>query len=774
MHNLRVPVYIWNDRAGNVYGVPLDSHGNHFPVNEGACGSDPDSVLRQLKESLRITYAELSRQGEYPDTSKSPEYEIRTIKISVRASYERDDRDYPLGEKIELKLPVLIGKEENGMLRCSMPYMGLNFGCFKDDNLRTIVSEKFREEIIYGTPEEILLQNHIEGGAIRYVSFPIKTPGTYRKPDRYPYLEKLARPVLARLQRGGSSAYKREKEVHELISTLEQGARNIVLLGPEGVGKSTVLNAAVKQLERRKNESETDIFVKRRFWRSTGANLISGTKYLGEWQAQLENVIAELAGFDGVLCIDNLAELAKLGGEPEESLAAFLVPYLESGAVRIIGEASPGELEALRLRNSDFIELFRVVAIDPLSQKDASEALEELAVNIVREKGAVSSCTISPELPSQLVRLFKRFKPYQPLPGGAAVFLRNFLGKSLKSGKESIGTRELYDAFIGETGLPRRLLIDSKTLTFEEVESHFKSRIIGQDEPCAHAAEAVIAYKTAMNHPDRPIRSMLFCGPSGVGKTQLAKTMSEYLFGGLDAKKRDNVRKFGQKPRLFRLDMSEYMHPWSASRLIEMDDGSPSPLIRHARKEPFSVILFDEIEKAAPEVFDLLLGLLDEGRLSDRIGRTTFFRSTIIIMTSNLGGGHSSVGFSHTDDPDARKSNLDSQKFMKAVRDFFRPEFFNRIDVVAPFAPLDRISCRKIVELELARLEKREGLANRKLRFVPSAELIDELLKKGFDPRYGARPLQRTIESTVLPRIAEMLSEIDAGRFEDAFFVKRI
>jgi ATP-dependent Clp protease ATP-binding subunit ClpC len=196
--------------------------------------------------------------------------------------------------------------------------------------------------------------------------------------------------------------------------------------------------------------------------------------------------------------------------------------------------------------------------------------------------------------------------------------------------------------------------------------------------------------------------------------------------------------------------MSEYASPWAAERLLAKDDGTPSDFVENVRQQPFVVVLLDEIEKAAAPVFDMLLGVLDEGRLTDRNGRTTIFRSAIVILTSNLGAAtRSSIGF----DPAA------AQGYAKAVQDFFRPELFNRIDAVVSFGPLDATVCRSIVRKEIGEIALREGLKRAGVRLRASDALVDQLVAAGFDPRYGARPLQRTLETRLVTHLSRFLLE---------------
>ncbi len=292
---------------------------------------------------------------------------------------------------------------------------------------------------------------------------------------------------------------------------------------------------------------------------------------------------------------------------------------------------------------------------------------------------------------------------------------------------------------MARTGLPELFLRDDLPLALDDCMAAFRREVVGQDDACRAAANVVVTFKAGLNDPQRPLGVLLFCGPTGVGKTQMAKALSRYLFGHGNA-----------KDRLVRLDMSEYAGYDAAERLIGRQDGRPSELIKKLRRQPFTVLLLDEIEKAAPEVFDVLLGVFDEGRLTDPYGRTTTFRSALIVMTSNLGATRQDPpGF----DPAA------GPNYEGVAQAFFRPEFFNRIDAVVDFEPLSRATICAITRKELAEITEREGLVKAELRLTWSDRLVERLAAVGFDPRYGARPLQRAIEARVVAPLARWLVE---------------
>ena len=290
--------------------------------------------------------------------------------------------------------------------------------------------------------------------------------------------------------------------------------------------------------------------------------------------------------------------------------------------------------------------------------------------------------------------------------------------------------------FSRETGLPLNLLRDEDRLPVSEIQDFFTQRIIGQDEACGAVTRLVSTFKAGLNDPDRPLGVLLFCGPTGVGKTEMAKAVSKCFFGAGE-----------DQDRLVRLDMSEYGGPGASYRLLGTQ-ASPGELVKRVRQQPFTVVLLDEVEKAHPDVFDLLLGVFDEGRLTDPWGRVTTFRSTIIIMTSNLGvSALRPIGFNQSKTP----------SYSAEVMSFFRPEFFNRIDSVVSFDPLGEESIKCIARLELGALANREGIARRGLKLRWTDEVVEHLAALGYDARYGARPLKRTIEEQIVVPLARYL-----------------
>jgi ATP-dependent Clp protease ATP-binding subunit ClpC len=419
-------------------------------------------------------------------------------------------------------------------------------------------------------------------------------------------------------------------------------------------------------------------------------------------------------------------------------LASFLVPYLQRGEIRVVAEATQSELDACRRLLPNFVSLFQVVHLE--------EFTEDKALTILTRIAESSSQNFKVEYAANVInlvyRIFARFMPYQKFPSKIPQFSVQIFEKAAKEKRKEITKDDVIENFLKLTGLPELFLRDEITLDLADVISQFEREVIGQPIACQQVANIVTTFKAGLNDTKRPLGVFLFAGPTGVGKTELAKTLARFFFGA-EGKTEEKI---------VRLDMSEYSLGGSASRLLTKSDGEPSDLIQKIREKPFSVVLFDEVEKADAQVFDVLLGLFDEGRLTDRFGRVTNFTSSVIILTSNLGSerfAKGDIGFSES-------GNSSSDKDIKA---FFRPEFFNRLDNVVQFQPLSKNTVEQITEKELLSISKREGLLSKQIKLLWTKEVTDILSAKGFDKRYGARPLQRTIETLLTSPLAKFLLE---------------
>jgi ATP-dependent Clp protease ATP-binding subunit ClpC len=382
-----------------------------------------------------------------------------------------------------------------------------------------------------------------------------------------------------------------------------------------------------------------------------------------------------------------------------------------------------------------FADLFQIVKLPEFTREKALSILNTITAARVRNNAA----QVERGVTNLVYRLFSRFMPYQTFPGPTTRFLTDLFEQKIGHIRAvNITTDSVIEKFVKQTGLPEIFLRDEFPLALADVVSDLESQVIGQPNACQTVANVVTTFKAGLNDPQRPLGVLLFVGQTGVGKTELAKALSRFFYG------------HGEKAeeRLIRLDMSEYSLPGSAWRLLTNSDGQPSELIQKVRQQPFCVVLFDEIEKADSAVFDVLLSLFDEGRLTDRFGRVTNFRSAVIIMTSNLGaekfGG---IGFGEHAAP----------SYEREAQTFFRPEFFNRLDFIVRFNPLNHQSLLQITEKELRSIARREGLESKGIKLVWTTKLVEFLAERGFDARYGARPLQRTIETIITAPLAKFI-----------------
>lgn len=742
MPTIKIPVAVWEDDQGLITASTLEAHG-------GAPVTTVDATQSGALGQLKAYFQWCVRSQDIVLTSDFLEPVLFHVAVEVRPEYRSGDRDrpYPCEDTVLLNLPCVRGRTQGGILCCCVPTLGLGFYCYDSDALRGMVVERVRSALEGHTPKQIA--QFLPPKAIRLEQVLIKVPSARRRAEAAqqapPTLDQIAQPVGAPgFRRAYSAAYERDAEVTQLAARLRARSGSVLLVGEEGVGRTTLLVNAVRAIERQRpsqDEEDSHRTAKHRFWHTTASCLVAGMRYLGQWQERCEHVIDELAEIDGVLCVDSLVDLIRQGGgDPTAGIAAFFLPYLESGRLRIVAEATPAELEACRRLLPGLVHAFELVQVEELPLPKARSAVKQAASVLAQD----ARLEIEEQVPDTLVRLFRRFVPYQPLPGSATGLLRRLVDRAVQQRRRRIDVDRVVEQFTRQTGLPELFLDDNLPLQFDDVCRELQKQVIGQDDACLTVARLISTFKAGLNDPRRPLGTLLFCGPTGVGKTQLAKTAGDYLFGHGDA-----------SGRLVRLDMSEYSAPWAAERLILKPDGTPSDFVSRVRNQPFVVVLFDEIEKACFEVFDMLLGLLDEGRLTDRYGRTTWFRTAVVIMTSNLGSNREqSVGF----------SEASGDAYQREVRDFFRPEFFNRLDGLVTFRPLSREVCLAITRKELSELGRREGIAKRRLQLEFAEPLVEQLVDEGFDARYGARPLQRAIEKRVVGPLSRLLAANPAVR----------
>ena len=534
----------------------------------------------------------------------------------------------------------------------------------------------------------------------------------------------------------GHPLFERDALVSQLARRLTgPGLQSVLLVGPSGVGKSAI----VHELARRAVEFG---LAGSTIWSTRGSSLVAGMTGCGMWQQRCQDLVTEARQTQAVVHLHNLIELREVGkgGGNTTGVAAMLRPSLMRGDLRAIAECTPEQLALIERDEPQLIESFTVLNVDPPTESATREILRRFAIHESARRSPAA--TLSAAALDELDRLHRRYATYSAAPGRQLRFLSNLL-EDCREPRE-LTPVDVVTAFSHETGLPLFMLDDQTPLDLQRTRDWFTARILGQPEPINLVADLLAAVKSGLTRRGKPIAGLLFIGPTGVGKTETARALAEFLYRDPD--------------RMIRIDMSEYADIAAVDRLIGGSCSTPGLLTQKVRDQPFMVVLLDEFEKGHPRLFDLLLQVLGEGRLTDAGGRLADFTNTVVIMTSNLGAeSFRGGGFGFQTGDASERSIAAGQHFQREVQRFLRPELFNRIDQIVPFAPLSRDSIREIGRREIMKLTGRIGLKSRQVRFEVTPEALDRLTENGYDPRYGARPLKREIERRLTAVLAERL-----------------
>lgn len=529
-----------------------------------------------------------------------------------------------------------------------------------------------------------------------------------------------------------NAAYETEKQTAVLAEIFRaKQAGSVLLIGAAGVGKTAIFHEMV----RRRTDfglSETE------FWATSGARLIAGQTGFGMWQERCQRMIAEAKKRRAILHLGNLIELTEVGKSDAstQGIASFLRPKIARGEITTVAECTPEQLPLLERRDPQLLAAFQQIKIEEPDRQTSLKILAAVAAEFndgAAKKHLAAIKTVD--------ALHRRFSTYSAFPGRPVRFTRNILRE--KNRPDALSAAEIYKAFSNETGLPEMLLNDDIKLDLDETAEFFAGKVIGQNAAVRLITNLIATVKAKLTRPQKPIASLLFIGPTGVGKTELTKSLAEFFFS--DA------------ARLIRFDMSEFSNALAVQRLIGGTGEAEGLLTARVREQPFSVVLLDEFEKADASFFDLLLQILGEGRLTDARGRVADFTNSIIVMTSNLGASEFQRGKSGFVN-DARSRTAAVKHFDSAVRAFLRPEIYNRLDRIVPFAPLDEKTVRQIARLEIEKLKRRDGLRFRSVKLEIGDAVLNHLATTGYDIRYGARPLKRAVERELLAPLAAELN----------------
>lgn len=631
------------------------------------------------------------------------------------------------------------------------------------------------------------------------------------KTEKTSVLSAYSDDITARAMRGEIDPITgRNAEIQRIIQILcRRTKNNPVLIGDPGVGKTAIIEGLAQRLVKR---DVPDFLHEKRILTLDLTGMIAGTKFRGEFEERLKGVIDELTEHgDTILFIDELHTIVGAGNsEGSNDASNILKPALARGRVQVIGATTQDEYRRYIEKDAALERRFQPVTVREPSIEEAKQILfglrdrYELHHDVTITDGAVEAAVDMSAryitdrfLPDKAIDLMDeaaskvRITRSEKRPDTVSLELKlerlvrekesevkkqNFetagtIKKeedAVRSELESIrrawegksGTRaakvtedEIAEIVSEWTGIPLSRMTESEADKYLKLEEILRSRVIGQDEAISSVSRALRRARAGLKEPHRPIGSFLFIGPTGVGKTELSKALAFALFDDEDA--------------MIRLDMSEFMEGHSTSKLIGSPPGyvgyeDAGQLTERVRRRPYSVILLDEIEKAHSDVYNILLQVLDDGRLTDSKGRTIDFKNTIIIMTSNVGStraqAHPFIGFGA--DPAERAGyERSKEQMLESLKDVFRPEFLNRIDEIIVFHSLELEHTKMIAQLMLTEISKRLQSRNIRLRFDET--VTEHMAKIGFDPSYGARPLRRAISREIEDALSE---EILSGK----------
>ena len=539
-----------------------------------------------------------------------------------------------------------------------------------------------------------------------------------------------------------------EDRVEKLAEMMGEPEKlSVLLVGPVGVGKTQT----VLELARRKTALG---FSGQQFWETSGSRIVAGMSGFGQWQQRLQKILEDLKKRSGILLVGNLAELLEVGRSNNQSqtVASWMQPQIQRGSLQVVAECTPEQLSIIEQREPQLLSALTVMRIErpdeALQKKIFGSAMEYLLTHLGRQQGNVLS---SDDGLDAIYRLHHRYATYSANPGRPLQFMQRLVEDASSEAEKNeiaeIDAGFVSRAFSAQTGLPEFLLDREQSLNLQEIDDWFSRRVIGQPVPVETVVDLVATVKAGLSPIGKPIASLMFIGPTGVGKTEMAKSLAEFMFSS--------------QRRLLRFDMSEFGDSLSVQRLIGGTGEKEGLLTGKIKQHPFSVVLFDEFEKAHPAFMDLLLQVLGEGRLTDGLGRTTDFSTTIVVITSNLGAEQFkpvSFGFSDPNEQPEVSDRRYEDHFVQQVRQRLRPELFNRIDRIVPFRPLQLDTVKQIVRREIDKLKRREGIWHRGVEVEISDETCDALASSSLDLRYGARPIQRLLHDKVTIPLSEKLA----------------
>lgn len=692
---------------------------------------------------------------------------------------------------------ILLGliREEEGMACKILENLGLNLTHVRDSILNYIGDAEpgdLTEDLSADNPEE----------TTRETSRSAQT----KKKSKTPTLDEYTRDLTALAKNNAlDPVIGRDEEIERLVQILARRTKNNpVLLGEPGVGKTAIVEGLAQKIAR---GEISDVLNGKRLLALDLASVVAGTKYRGEFEQRLKNIIDEIAAAkDAIIFIDELHTIIGAGAaEGSIDASNMLKPALARGEVQCIGATTFDEYRKYIETDTALERRFQPITVD---QPDVEQTITILkgirakyeqhhkvkyADDALRAAAAIADRYITDRaMPDKAIDLFDE--------AGARARLKNAVlppeikekqkeynqaveekdqalaNKEFEKAAEAKDTEDRLKNYIDHlkkkwqeereqkqpevtkedialvaskwTGIPVTRLTQSETDKILHMEEHLHERIIGQEEAVRAVSQAIRRNRTGLGNPNRPIGGFLFLGPTGVGKTELAKSLASFLFGDEDA--------------MIRLDMSEYMEKFAVSRLIGAPPGyvgyeEGGQLTEAVRRRPYSVVVLDELEKAHPDIYNILLQVLDEGYLSDTLGHKVSFKNCVVIMTSNVGAREitnkgSNLGFAAKTTEEQQYQDM-RQGVMDEVKKTFNPEFINRIDEIVVFHALTKENIAQILDLALEEVD--DKLANKELELELTDSAKNYLIERGFDAKYGARPLLRTLQRELEDPLAE-------------------
>jgi ATP-dependent Clp protease ATP-binding subunit ClpC len=753
--------------------------------------ADLDEIQQRIEEQVKKGKAAQATGPDLPYTS-------RAKKVLELAMAEARELDHSYVGTEHLLLGLL--REEKGIAATVLTDLGVTLQAARGETLRLLGTE--------GPPGQAAAAAAAPGtpGAA--------APGKGDKKSKTPALDHFCRDLTALAAEGQlDPTIGRAKEIERVMEVLTRRKKNNpVLIGEPGVGKTAIVEGLAQLIA---NGDCPDSLREHRVLSLDMAAVIAGTKYRGQFEERLKAVMNEIAqNKQVILFIDELHTLVGAGAaEGAIDASNMLKPALARGELQCVGASTLNEYRKYIEKDGALERRFQTVVVDPPSIEDTVEILKGLrpkyeehhrvtipdstlllaakyseryitdrflpdkAIDVIDEAGA--RARLAAQVPPAEVASLKAELEAISLDKEAAVRDQNFeraaalrdrereLQGAIRQRQEEFEQRrQSFRPALGEeeiafivsrwTGIPITRLQEAESSRLLRMEDELHESVVGQDEAIKAIARAIRRSRAGLKDPRRPIGSFIFSGPTGVGKTELARSLATFLFADPSA--------------LVRVDMSEYMEKFSVSRLIGAPPGyvgyeDSGTLTKAVRRKPYSVILLDEIEKAHPDVFNILLQVLDEGHLTDNYGRVIDFKNTVVIMTSNVGAKditkNKTMGFTS----DASRANFEriAEKVKEELTHAFNPEFLNRVDDVIVFHPLQREHIARIVSIVLKDVQSR--LKEEELHITLSEPAVDFLARHGYDEAYGARPLKRAVQRWIEDPLSEkiLMGEFQKG-----------